>query len=181
MVVRHGARYPSAIQIAKSKDFLADVRQYRSNQNFTKKNLLDEVVFTFGDTVPNDLSDIGRQELKTIAERFKKRYPKLFANETNISVVSSYKDRSIDSARSFLQQILEEADYLSALNRIRIDNRLMRSFDECKQYVEGVKKNSSALNELILFEKSQHVNELITRLKIRHDIVDFEGFDISKI
>ncbi len=120
----------------------------------------------------------------SIANRFRDRYPHLFTKDTinNVDIISSGKDRSIESAHHFLRGLfhnIEEKLYSKLINELVIDNKMMRLFDECQSYLDQVKHNSSAFNELLLFEKIDHMNGVVHSFKKRHNILNFEAFNAS--
>jgi hypothetical protein len=215
-MLRHGSRYPSTKQFEKSKKFLDAVAEYRSKQRKSdqpiKQTLLDEIQLTFENEPHYRLSELGANEMRSIAKRFRSRYPTLF-NRTSVlspletaksmmSLISSDRDRSIQSGHHFLRGLYEIernangneatddeqhreqehsdkeyeniAEYLT--DRIDVNNRMMRLFDECDKYAKSIKKNESAYTELIKFKNGKEMQTLIENFKRRHDI---ENLDID--
>lgn len=183
ILVRHGSRFPSGKQIIASGDFLDNFKSFRLNQilnqNGTKP--LDEIYFSFKDVKPYELTDLGKTEMIGIAERYRQRFPSLFKKE-GIDVMSSYKDRSVNSAQSFIKGLFPtEKDATGVIDRIHINNRIMRLFDECSRYVKGVKQNSTAMNEFLSFKNGHHIKEILDNIKRRNDIQEMDSLDSSTI
>lgn len=175
LVLRHGSRYPSAKQITRSNKFLNDLREYRSNQ--AKRNFLDDLYQSFDDVVPHSLSHLGEQEMKSIATRFKHRFGHILAGVKGLDVKSSFKDRSVKSAHSFLMgwHSDDENKAYKSIASIVIDNQMMRLFDECERYLRYVKESPLALHELNVFKASTYINELVDEFKRRHDLIGLDS------
>jgi broad specificity phosphatase PhoE len=103
LFVRHGARYPNPKQVNASKKFLEE--SYSHLEKSSSFSLLKNIVLTFLNKPAYGLSDLGKKEIFDMAQRYRDRYPLLFQNleEKKMSVISSVKDRCIDSAREFLK------------------------------------------------------------------------------
>jgi len=170
LFVRHGARYPNHKQVNASKKFLVESKLYLEETN--DKNLLKNVFLTFYDKPVYGLSDLGKKEIFDLAQRYKNRYPSLFKgiNEKTTSVISSEKDRCIDSAKQFLLGI----DFNQ--EKIIINNTMMRLFSECDRYLNQVDKNHSATVHLHGFKNGVEMMEMLKNFKKRHQI---EGMNIE--
>lgn len=184
----------------KSKSFLEDYRQFKKRKverglvDESTHSALDDVEASFADGPFYTLTDLGVHEMKSIASRFRQRYPSLFdpvdiaANLELVDVLSSNKSRSIDSAHSFLRGLYNDdnddeksasklADELIA--RTRFNNTIMRLFDECDRYTQGVKNNMSAGVELTRFENGPEMTKLIDEFIKRNSLHGME-FKTSK-
>jgi hypothetical protein len=193
-VLRHGSRYPSANQIEKSKKFLNQVKSYRDsklNNNDTSRNkqnnVIDDIEHSFTADQHYRLSTLGGDEMQSIAKRYAARYPSLFTNlnENDLNILTSSKERSVHSAHYFLKGLFHETTDKKKLehlinNKVLVDDRMMRLFDECETYLYHVKRNKSALNELKLFGETVEFKDLIQKFKKRHDI-DELNVEPSKI
>ena len=170
MFVRHGARYPNHKQVNASKNFLEESKLYLDKSY--SKNPLKKVVLTFLDKPVYGLSDLGKKEILNIAQRYKNRYPSLFKdlNEKTMSVLSSEKDRCIDSAKQFLIGIDSKEE------KITINNRMMRLFSECDQYLKKVDKNHSATFHLNKFKNGIEMMQMVKDFKKR---LQLERMDID--
>ena len=201
--LRHGARFPSKKQVEKSKNFIEHVRNYlkqKSDVNFASKQLLDSLTVTFDDKPYHGLSLLGEDEMFDIGKRFMNRYPSLFNKaaiehsiqnlDSYISIVSSEKERCVDSAKSFLNGLLfDNKDYFNDPNykrisklisdRIVINNQMLRLFALCKKYLVTVESNHTATSDLHGFKYGEHMNEVVRRFKKRHEIEDIDLIDSS--
>ena len=176
IVLRHGSRNPNGKHITKSGEFLEKVKSFRSKQRRDTTSL-DEIFYSFKDVTPYELTNLGQEEMNGIAERYKQRFPILFKKE-NLDIMSSFKDRSIKSAHSFIKGLFpSENDANDVIEKIYVNNRIMRLFEECSRYVVGVKQNETALNEFFSFKNGNHITELLEGLKTRHDIKELDSLD----
>ena len=159
-------------------------------------SILDEIELTFTDgSMGRSLTELGKLEMRSIAARFKTRYPNLFDVDmaleddasfrthvkSRIDLLSSDKSRSVDSAYSFISGLYENDTKLveHLFSSVKFNNTVMRLFDECDRYMNTVKNNKSAGLELTLFENGPEMTKLIRDFKQRHNIVDMD-FNPSK-
>lgn len=200
----------------KSKLFIENVREYRKKQAEANqgqepaRTVVDEVEVTFENEPHYRLSELGASEMHDIARRFKHRYPSIFNSsgvlspiekaKTKINIISSDRDRSIQSGHHFLiglykneefsiddiedlenidvEKVKEErrnekiAEFLN--DHIDVNNRMMRLFDDCQKYSVGIKKNESAYEELVKFKNGPEVRSLIEKMKERLNLEDLE-------
>jgi multiple inositol-polyphosphate phosphatase/2,3-bisphosphoglycerate 3-phosphatase len=185
--MRHGARFPSTSQVHKSKQFLQDLARFKANSS--KREMLDELRVTFEDSPHFGLTDLGVEEMQELGKRFKARYPPLFnveelidRNETDFTshfdIVSSSKNRSINSGQNFLIGLYgSENDLATHLStKFTLNDTLMRLFDSCDRYLHDViranKHNISA--EMPLFKYGKEMTKLVEEFKARNDIPDME-------
>ena len=183
-MLRHGSRLPSNKQVSKASKFLKDVRDYYEGQSGSKPKSFDTIQVGFAEDSNYRLSDLGAFEMRTIGNRFKQRFSDIFNIEgstfDSIDLVSSDRDRSKQSALNFLHGVYDfQSNSIkiaeNLFNRsLVIDNKMMRTFDECKKYVRSVKQNVSAIQELLLFKTGKEMRKLLSDLKERHNIQDFD-------
>ena len=175
MFVRHGARYPNHKQVNTSKKFLEKAKLYRQTHvdHISPLNVLDSLFVTFQDTPFYGLSGLGKEEVFNIAQRYKQRYPALFErlDDETLSVVSSEKERCVDSAKHFLRGLHPNADVLLH-DKIVINNKMMRLFSECNRYIVGVDTNHSATEHLHNFKHGEQMMKVVENFKKRHQISD---------
>jgi hypothetical protein len=104
LFLRHGARYPNEKQVAKSKEFLAEVQKHRStssSSNQKAKSNIDDLVVTFNDKPNYALSELGKIEMHQIAQRFSKRYPVLFDPKELLHRVNTQRYTSFSHNHNF--------------------------------------------------------------------------------
>ncbi|RMZ98483.1 multiple inositol polyphosphate phosphatase 1 isoform X1 [Brachionus plicatilis] len=181
--LRHGSRYPNSKYVHKTSDFLDKVRQLRANQkksaNLTYSAAIDDVIVTFDDKPSHGLSELGALEMQQIALRFKKRFPNLFSRENaldSIDIVSSDRDRCIDSGRNFVFGLFGKNSELSNLliNKFVINNTLIRYFDQCHQYIEKIKNKKNSLPNLANFMNGPEMIKLLEEFKSRNRIQELD-------
>jgi hypothetical protein len=164
LFVRHGARYPNPKQVNASKKFLEESSLHLEKSS--SFSLLKNIVLTFLNKPAYGLSDLGKKEIFDMAQRYSDRYPHLFKNleDKKMSVISSVKDRCVDSAREFLNGLN------FSQGNIKIDNKMMRLFSECDRYLTGVDKNHSATVHLHKFKNGIEMLDIVKKFKKRHQI-----------
>jgi hypothetical protein len=74
----------------------------------------------------------------------------------------------------------EGAGFEHLNDQISIDNRMMRLYDECSLYLDGIKANQTAYEELTSFENSKHIKKIIDKIKDRYDMHKFDEIDSGK-
>lgn len=128
------------------------------------------------------------------------RYPSLFDksaiensiqnSDSFINIVSSEKERCVDSAKNFLHGLLfDNKDYsnnpdyerISKLisDRIVINNQILRLFALCDKYLITIESNKTATADLHRYKYGGHMNETVERFKKRHEIEDIDLVDSS--
>ncbi|XP_070708037.1 multiple inositol polyphosphate phosphatase 1b [Pempheris klunzingeri] len=161
-VIRHGSRYPTAKNIRRIQKLSELVRTEASRAPGAPGWLQDiqsrwEMWFT--EDMDGQLVMKGREDLRQLAVRLSLLLPALLSeeNQRRFSVRSSSKHRCVSSVESFQEglQLLwgrSEVQYSH-----RVDDELMRFFERCRGYVEGVENNRTALLEV---EKFKHGEEM---------------------
>ena len=207
MFLRHGARYPNSKQVVKSRKFLDQAVEHRrrrrdlpgQSSDSTWPSVIEQLSITFEDKPAYALSDLGVQEMITIAGRFAQRFDHIFTvaqilNRSALNTQSSSKERSVDSAKSFLRGLLlavtrprlrpseraEQSDFNRTLNQlsddIEINDRMLRLFSECDRYLNEIEDNHTATADLYGFKTGSEMNELVETFKTRHGL---QGFDVD--
>jgi multiple inositol-polyphosphate phosphatase/2,3-bisphosphoglycerate 3-phosphatase len=178
MVVRHGSRYPSNKQANKSVTTLERLKSYLTNP----KSLLNDIKDTFKNKPHYGLTDLGAYEMRTIADRFKKRYSNLFSKVDidQIDFMSSSKPRSMESGLNFTTTLFSHLKD-DIVKSLKINDNLLRGFDHCKKYVKEVQLNDGLHENLNLFKRSEYVEKLIQDFKKRHFIDDDVDLHIGKL
>ena len=147
-------------------------------------SLIHEIVDTFEGKPHYGLTELGATEMRSIAKRFRARYPNLFANfdSERMSIISSSKARSIESGTNFTLAAFDddkapEHHHNEILEHFVIDDEMLRGFDHCQRYIHEIKDNEQANKEISNFKKSEKVQKLVREFKKRHFIDD--AFDLS--
>ena len=175
----------------KSKKFLNQVEDYYEKYGVLNGEI-SQIKINFDNESDFKLSDLGAEEMETIGKRYQERFPEIFSfnsvlNQQEsakelIRIISSSKERSIQSAIHFIEGIYDFNDsgyyfkdivkYLT--ENIEINDRLMRMYSECNNYLNMVKNNESASSELSKFKYGKEVTNLLFNFKQRNLIPDFE-------
>ncbi|XP_068610517.1 multiple inositol polyphosphate phosphatase 1b [Brachionichthys hirsutus] len=102
----------------------------------------------------------GREELRQLARRLSVLFPALLSeeNRSRISLRSSSKHRCVSSVEAFQEGLWRRPEY-----RHQVDDELMRYFDFCRGFVEGVEKNRSALREVDRFKHGDEMDAVRRR------------------
>ncbi|XP_029986210.1 multiple inositol polyphosphate phosphatase 1-like isoform X1 [Sphaeramia orbicularis] len=117
----------------------------------------------YTEDMDGQLVEKGRDDLRQLARRLSVLFPSLLSEENlrtgRLSVKSSSKHRCVSSAQAFQEGLRQarggagaEAEYIH-----EVDDELMRFFERCRGYVEGVENNRTALMEV---EKFKHGEEM---------------------
>ncbi|GLD71102.1 multiple inositol polyphosphate phosphatase 1-like protein, partial [Lates japonicus] len=101
----------------------------------------------------------GREDLHQLAGRLSILFPSLLSEENlrRISFLTSSKHRCVSSVEAFQEALQWHWGRSEAEYSHEVDDELMRFFERCRGYVEGVEKNRTALQEV---EKFKHGQEM---------------------
>lgn len=135
---RHGARFPtSGKALEKVRNVLILAEQ--ENRLTVKGQELLATVLRLSEAFEGrwgELSAVGEQEQKGIAERMLLRYPEIFVDSARIEAIASYIPRCISSMDAFLSG-MEKQDSSLVIKKSagKQYNPLLRFFDLNKPYV----------------------------------------------
>lgn len=151
-VIRHGSRYPTAKNVRRIQKLSELVRR-----EATRGRLTDDWDNWFTDDMDGQLVMKGREELRQLAVRLSLLFPSLLSEESvrRSAVRSSSKHRCVSSVEAFQEGLWRRSSEVEY--RHRVDDELMRFFERCRGYVEGVELNRTALLEV---EKFKHGEEM---------------------
>lgn len=149
--------------------------------------MLEELFDSFQGKPPYGLSDLGAREHQQIGRRFRTRYANLFNVDesehtihTHFNLISSSKNRSIDSGVNFVRGLYGDDHTLVnwLARKFEINDTMMRQFDFCERYVNEVLEadKTNPKSEGNLFNKGKEMKEMVRRFKERNDIA---GMDVS--
>lgn len=159
-VIRHGSRYPTVKNIHRIQKLSELVRTEASRGSGGSGGWLQDIQNRwenwFTEDMDGQLVMKGREDLRQLALRLSSLFPSLLSEEKlrRISLRSSSKHRCVSSVEAFQEGLWRRPDveYLH-----QVDDELMRFFEHCRGYVEGVEKNRTALQEV---EKFKHGDEM---------------------
>ncbi|XP_041829645.1 multiple inositol polyphosphate phosphatase 1b [Melanotaenia boesemani] len=166
-VIRHGSRYPTAKNIRRILKLSELVRAEASRDSGSSVGWLQDIRSRWEPWYTEDMDGQlvmkGRDDLRQLARRLATLFPSLLSEENvrkrRVSFISSSKHRCVSSVEAFqegLQQHWSPHDGPPEFLH-EVDDELMRFFERCRGYVEGVENNRTALLEV---EKFKHGKEM---------------------
>ncbi|CAL8069920.1 unnamed protein product [Orchesella dallaii] len=180
-LVRHGTRNPSQKVIRAMKNTLPRLQdEILAAHKSGKGNLCEEeleAIRTWSmDKVPVETGEKilvpqGEKELAGISQRFKKRFPDVFAKDYHNDTFKfkfTKTQRAEASAKHFNKGIFhdDQVDQIYYPMAVRADP-VLRFYKDCKRWKQEVDKNPEAYQERVKFETSNIFNEMLTKLQTR--------------
>ncbi|KAI3365135.1 hypothetical protein L3Q82_010103 [Scortum barcoo] len=163
-VIRHGSRYPTVKNIRRIRKLSELVRTEAARVSGSPgwlQELQSGWEMWYTDDMDGQLVMKGREDLRRLAARLAGLLPSLLSeqNRNRISFRTSSKHRCVSSVEAFqegLQQLWRPGEPEVQYSH-QVDDELMRFFERCRGYVEGVENNRTALLEV---EKFKHGEEM---------------------
>lgn len=166
-VIRHGSRYPTVKNIRRIQK-LSDLVRRESPRGSAgwRQDIQSRWEMWYTEDMDGQLVEKGGDDLRHLSQRLAILFPTLLSEENvasqRVSFVTSSKHRCVSSVEAFqegLQQHWTPAHLnLSEMQYSHeVDDELMRFFERCRGYIEGVENNRSALAEV---EKFKHGEEM---------------------
>ncbi|XP_078134832.1 multiple inositol polyphosphate phosphatase 1b [Sander vitreus] len=169
-VIRHGSRYPTVKNIQRIQRLSELVRREAAGGSGGAAQWLHDIQnhweMWYTEDMDGQLVMKGRDDLRWLARRLALLFPSLLSEENvaRVSLRSSSKHRCVSSVEAFqdgLQEHWRQHGHAAHTSEGRyshqVDDELMRFFERCRGYVEGVEKNRTALLEV---EKFKHGKEM---------------------
>lgn len=165
-VIRHGSRYPTVKNIRRIQKLSELVRREAIRGSVGTagpggwlRDIQSRWENWFTEDMDGQLVMKGRDDLRQLAQRLSLLFPSLLSEEnlSRMSLRSSSKHRCVSSVEAFqegLQQLWRRPEVQFSH---QVDDELLRFFERCRGYVEGVEKNRTALMEV---EKFKHGEEM---------------------
>nr|XP_061808050.1 multiple inositol polyphosphate phosphatase 1-like [Nerophis lumbriciformis] len=175
-VVRHGSRYPTVKNIRairKLSDLIGSSRgagaaAAREGDAARRRDVLRRWNMWYTDDMDGQLAAKGREDLRRLASRLAEAFPTLLGEDSvrggRVRVLTSSKRRCVASAEAFQEGLHQRADVTPVSYRQRVDDGLLRFFDDCRGYVEGVEKNRTALLEVHKFKDGPEMAALTRKV-----------------
>ncbi|XP_055083347.1 multiple inositol polyphosphate phosphatase 1-like [Periophthalmus magnuspinnatus] len=178
-LIRHGTRYPTTKNIKEMHQLYNFII---SNSSSEKSWLLEEWTMWYTEDMDGRLVDKGVDELKHLAVRLSKLFPKLISEEKlrggSIKFISSSKHRCINSTLAFKRGLTELWDIIDMCFEHEVNNALMRFFDHCARFVQEVEKNPTAVEELDKFKTGAEMRrvqeKMANKLNVTHNNVTYD-------
>ncbi|XP_060884841.1 multiple inositol polyphosphate phosphatase 1b [Labrus mixtus] len=159
-VIRHGSRFPTAKNIRRIQRLSELVRTEASRNS---ADWLQEIQgrweMWYTEDMDGQLVMKGREDLRQLAKRLYVLFPSLLSEENlrRINLRSSSKHRCVSSVEAFQEGLQDAWRRGEVQYSHEVDDELMRFFERCRGFVEGVENNRTALIEV---EKFKHGDEM---------------------
>ncbi|KAK2820190.1 hypothetical protein Q5P01_023149 [Channa striata] len=174
-VIRHGSRYPTVKNIRRIVKLSELVRRESSRSSGGSEGWLRELQsrweMWYTEDMDGQLVAKGREDLHQLARRLAALFPSLLSEENvrarRIRLVTSSKHRCVSSVEAFQEGLRQqwgqhEVDYSHV-----VDDELMRFFEHCRGYVEGVENNRTALLEVEKFKRGEEMEAVRRKMAER--------------
>ncbi|XP_066304113.1 multiple inositol polyphosphate phosphatase 1-like [Branchiostoma lanceolatum] len=176
MLMRHGTRYPQKRIIGKIDYVVSSIRHYGSKE----KDIVNVMrrwqnSFEWQDAMM--LSETGKWEMEELAGRTVQRFPAVFhgAKPESLRIVSSTKNRTIDSASAFVRGIwnglkeIKAADSIKDPRKLKTEagpqtDKLLVFLEKCKKWAEEVEGSPEALQEVSKFLEGPEVRSVLKNI-----------------
>ncbi|XP_042338258.1 multiple inositol polyphosphate phosphatase 1-like, partial [Plectropomus leopardus] len=111
------------------------------------------------------LVEKGRDDLRQLARRLSVLFPSLLSEDNlrRISMRSSSKHRCVSSTEAFQEGLQLHWGRTDVQYRHQVDDELMRFFEHCRGYVEGVENNRTALLQVDKFKQGDEMDRVRRR------------------
>lgn len=192
-VIRHGTRFPTVKNIRRIQR-LTDLVHREATRGQSAPPWLQEIHHSwqqwYTEDMDGQLVEKGREDLMNLAMRLADSFPGLLSeaglSDGRISVKTSSKHRCVSSAQAFQDGLRRSRGRSQGRSQGRsevetrtedqdkgpeyvheVDDSLMRSFERCRGYVEGVETNATATEEVERFKHGPELRAVRTRVSER--------------
>uniref|UniRef100_A0A4W5QVD6 Multiple inositol polyphosphate phosphatase 1 n=1 Tax=Hucho hucho TaxID=62062 RepID=A0A4W5QVD6_9TELE len=152
-IIRHGTRYPSTKNIKRIQRLYDLVL----NETMNTDKWLNDIKTKW-------LVEKGRDDHRHLAVSLATLFPSLISEENlrahRIRFITSSKHRCVDSIRAFQEGLLNLWKVTEVGPCHKINDELMRFFDQCQKFVEDVENNQTALEEVHFFKASAEMKRV---------------------
>uniref|UniRef100_A0A3B4BH07 2,3-bisphosphoglycerate 3-phosphatase n=1 Tax=Periophthalmus magnuspinnatus TaxID=409849 RepID=A0A3B4BH07_9GOBI len=164
-VIRHGTRFPTVKNIRRIER-LSRLVQSQAPRGHGAPSWLREIQEQWQQWYTEDMDgrlvEKGRADLRNLAMRLFSSFPGLLSEAGlrggGITVKTSSKHRCVSSAEAF-----QEGLHQTTGTQTVVDDSLMRSFERCRGYVEGVETNATATEEVDRFKHGPELRQVRAR------------------
>uniref|UniRef100_A0A8C9XYS4 Multiple inositol polyphosphate phosphatase 1 n=1 Tax=Sander lucioperca TaxID=283035 RepID=A0A8C9XYS4_SANLU len=166
-VIRHGSRYPTVKNIQRIQRLSELVRREAAGGSGGAAQWLQDIQshweMWYTEDMDGQLVMKGRDDLRWLARRLALLFPSLLSEENvaRVSLRSSSKHRCVSSVEAFQDGLQEHWRQRG--------HALMRFFERCRGYVEGVEKNRTALLEVEKFKHGKEMEAVRRRVALNED------------
>lgn len=181
-VIRHGSRYPTAKNIRRIHRLSELVRTEAAGGSGGSegsegwlRDIQSRWEAWYTEDMDGQLVMKGRDDLIHLARRLALLFPSLLSEENvrkrRVSFVTSSKHRCVSSVEAFQDGLRGRHDGPAEYDH-ETDDQLMRFFERCRGYVEGVENNRTALMEVEKFTTGDEMEavrrKMADRLGLHH-------------
>uniref|UniRef100_A0A3B3UM92 Multiple inositol polyphosphate phosphatase 1 n=1 Tax=Poecilia latipinna TaxID=48699 RepID=A0A3B3UM92_9TELE len=175
-IIRHGSRFPTIKNIRRIHRLSELLQNEASRTSESSTGWLDELRNRwepwYTEDMDGQLVRKGREDLQFLAQRLATLLPSLLSEENvrkrRIHFVTSSKHRCVSSVEAF-QEGLQITCLAQGYNH-EVDDELMRFFERCRGYVEGVENNHTALLEVEKFKHGEEMQIVMLERNIPFDL-----------
>ncbi|XP_056109030.1 multiple inositol polyphosphate phosphatase 1b [Rhinichthys klamathensis goyatoka] len=172
-VIRHGTRYPTTKNVQKIARLFDLVVSDASGSESWLNNIKTWKMW-YTEDMDGRLVDKGRDDHRHLAMRLAQSFPTLISEDllraNRIEFITSSKHRCIDSVKAFQEGLHRLWDVQDMDYKHYVDDSLMRFFDHCERFVEGVENNKTALKEVERFKYSAEMDAVRKKISNRLQI-----------
>uniref|UniRef100_A0A3P9KJU2 Multiple inositol polyphosphate phosphatase 1 n=1 Tax=Oryzias latipes TaxID=8090 RepID=A0A3P9KJU2_ORYLA len=170
-VIRHGSRYPTVKNVRRINRLSELVRTEASRApGGWLLDLQSRWETWYTEDMDGQLVTKGREELQQLARRLASLFPSLLSEENvrkrRVSFASSSKHRCVSSVEAFQEGLWQHwgpSGETPAYSH-RVEDELMRFFERCRGFVEGVENNRTALLEVEKFKHGEQMEAVRRRI-----------------
>lgn len=166
-IIRHGSRFPTAKNIRRIHKLSELVRTESPRSSAGRlQELQSRWEMWYTEDMDGQLVMKGREDLRQLAKRLYVLFPSLLAEEnlSRISLRSSSKHRCVSSVEAFQEGLRDAWKGKEVQYSHQVDDELMRFFEHCRGYVEGVENNRTALLEVEKFKHGEEMDAVRRRM-----------------
>ncbi|KAL5109879.1 Multiple inositol polyphosphate phosphatase 1 [Taenia crassiceps] len=158
-LIRHGTRSPDNKFSKKIEELRARLQEALPDVDFSLKSCGK------GDKV---LLSSGVKEIKDLGRRLRAIVPEEFRHGSNMLVISSDTERTIDSAKAFL------STYTDDNVTITEDSERIRFFADCNNYISAVRSSKMAKKEFYKFRDGEEMQQVLKEVVSDHGLQDLK-------
>ncbi|KAG7253004.1 hypothetical protein CRUP_008584 [Coryphaenoides rupestris] len=178
-IVRHGTRYPTSKNIRRMRRLYDLVLSEASADQPWLQDIKTSWKMWYTDDMDGKLVEKGRDDHRHLAVRLSKLFPSLLSPENltrrRLRFQTSSKHRCVDSIEAFQQGLHKHWEVEEVWYQHEVNDELMRFFEHCRGFVEGVENNKTALAEVKKFKEGPEMAEvrrkMARKLDVPHDRV----------
>ncbi|GAA6092235.1 multiple inositol polyphosphate phosphatase 1b [Tachysurus ichikawai] len=167
-LIRHGTRFPTTKNIKKIHRLYDVVMTDASGTEQWLSDIKNKWPMWYTEDMDGRLVEKGKDDLRHLAVRLSKSFPTLVSEENlhsqSMEFITSSKHRCVESIQAFQEGLHKHWGVEDVGFRHYVNDSLMRFFDQCKRFVEGIENNKTALKEVNLFKSSPKMGEVCRRM-----------------